>query len=116
MEVGGIKRSETADNLLGAGSNGLGGVGMGLSSASNSPRVSVRHVTSSPYMEPRRRPISQFVSDNRMGSDLFHLHSQKLPPGKKGVSSALLNPYPPPSNPAPPPPPRTISKTVEPIM
>ena len=106
-----MKRSETADNILGGGSN-IGG-GMSSIGASNSPRVVRQLTTSSPYMEPRRRPISQFVSNELKSPSDFN-HPQKSPI-KKSSLGVQLNPYPPPSNPAPPPPPRTVSKTVDPI-
>ena len=106
-----MKRSETADNFLGGTSNnGLSLVG--TNSTANSPRIA-RHIPSSPYMEPRRRPISQFIShDVKSSSDLSHIQKSPL---KKITQGTQLNPYPPPSAPAPPPPLRTVSKTVDPI-
>lgn len=121
VEIGGMKRSETADNILDGnrqgGANGLGvasHLGIG---ASYSPRVTRHTNSSSPYMEPRRRPISQFISNEvKSASDILG-SSQKSPRKNmdSSTSQSQLNPYPPPSNPAPPPPLRTVSKTVDPI-
>ena len=96
---GGMRRSETVDNIIGGG----GGVTLGLpstsgtSSAANSPKIG-RLIPDS-----RRRPMSQLVDT----------HSEFT--GKTPFVAVQPNLYPPPSDPAPPPPPRTVSRTAEPL-
>lgn len=104
---GGMKRSETADNIIGGLS--VGSSSSGNNSPSYSPRIT-RHITSSPLMS--KRPISQFI-DPKGSSGL--LSTQRSPSKKSAFFIPNQNPYPPPSNPAPPPPVRTVSKTAVPL-
>ena len=104
---GGMKRSETADNIIGGSS--VGSSNSGNISPSYSPRIS-RHVTSSPLVS--KRPFSQYI-DAKGSSGL--LSKQRSPSKKSSFLIPNQNPYPPPSNPAPPPPVRTVSKTAVPL-
>ena len=104
---GGMKRSETADNIIGGLT--VGSSNSGNNSPSYSPRIT-RHITSSPLMS--KRPVSQFI-DPKGSSGL--LGTQRSPSKKSSFFIPNQNPYPPPSNPAPPPPVRTVSKTAVPL-